>query len=203
MTQTASVGLRERKKHRTTLALQDAAYRLFAEKGYRQTTVDDIAAAAGVSTRTYYRYYKNKEDVVLRPLGDSLEHYREILAGRPSSEPAMQALQESFMEFTSEVEDPVMRKRLELVAKEPELQRGAFALGTQWQNKITSDLVVKAPAGQTDRRNLWLAAGMGITLWIGSLRLWVESGSKRALTDIVADTFGSIAEVVKSGLGLG
>jgi AcrR family transcriptional regulator len=203
MAQTDTVGLRERKKHLTTLALQEAAYRLFAENGYHRTTVDDIAAGAGVSTRTYYRYYRNKEDVVLGPLGDSLEHYREILAERPSSEPPLQALQESFMEFTAEVEDPVMRTRLELVAKEPELQRGAFELGAKWQNEITSDLAVKAPGGQTDRRNLWLAAGMAITLWIGSLRLWVEAGGKRALTDVVADTFGSIAEVLKSGLGLG
>ncbi len=203
MAQTVSVGLRERKKHHTTVALQDAAYRLFAQSGYRQTTVDDIAAAAGVSTRTYYRYYKNKEDVVLGPLGESLAHYREILAARPSSEPALQALQESFMEFTSEVEDPVMRTRLELVAAEPELQRGAFELGTRWQNEITSDLAVKAPGGQTDRRSLWLAAGMAITLWIGSLRLWVEAGGKRALADVVSDTFGSIADLVKTGLGLG
>ena len=203
MAQTDTVGLRERKKHRTTVALQEAAYRLFAERGYHNTTVDDIAAEAGVSTRTYYRYYRNKEDVVLGPLAESLEHYREILAERPSSEPALQALQKSFMEFTSEVEDPVVRTRLELVAKEPELQRGAFELGTRWQNEIASDLAVKAPGGQTDRRNLWLASGMAITLWIGSLRIWAEAGGKRALADVVSDTFGSIAEVVKSGLGLG
>jgi AcrR family transcriptional regulator len=203
MTQTDTVGLRERKKHRTTVALQEAAYRLFGENGYHRTTVDDIAAAAGVSTRTYYRYYRNKEDVVLGPLGEALEHYREILAARPPAEPALQALQESFLEFTSEVEDPVMRTRLELVAKEPELQRGAFELGSRWQNEITSDLAVKAPGGQTDRRSLWLAAGMAITLWVGSLRLWVEAGGKRALTDVVADTFGSIADLLKSGLGLG
>jgi AcrR family transcriptional regulator len=203
MTQTASVGLRERKKERTTLALQDAAYRLFTDRGYRQTTVDDIAAAAGVSTRTYYRYYKNKEDVVLGPIAESLEHYREILAERPSSEPPLQALQESFMVFTHEVEDPVTRTRLELVAKEPELQRGAFELGTRWQSEITSDLAVKAHGGQDDLRRLWLAAGMAIALWIGSLRLWVETGGKRALADVVSDTFGSIAELVKTGLGLG
>jgi len=203
MTQTDTVGLRERKKHRTTIALQDAAYRLFSERGYHKTTVDDIAAAAGVSTRTYYRYYKNKEDVVLGPLSDSLDHYRAILAGRPSSEPPMQALQESFMEFTSEVEDPVMRTRLELVASEPELQRGAFELGSRWQNELTSDLVVKAHGGEDDRRSLWLAAGMAITLWIGSLRLWVEAGGKRTLADVVSDTFGSIADLVRAGLGLG
>jgi AcrR family transcriptional regulator len=203
MTHTAIVGLRERKKHRTTLALQDAAYKLFTEQGYRKTTVDDIAAAAGISTRTYYRYYRNKEDVVLGPLAELLEHYREILAERPSSEPPLQALQESFLRFTTEVEDPITRTRLELVAKEPDLQRGAFELGTRWQSEITSDLAVKAHGGQDDRRSLWLAAGMAIALWVGSLRLWVESGGKRALADVVADTFGSIADLVKTGLGLG
>lgn len=203
MTQTDTVGLRERKKRRTTLALQDAAYHLFAKQGYRHTTVDDIAAAAGVSTRTYYRYFKNKEDVVLGPLGDAVEHYREILAARPSSEPPLEALQQSFLEFTTEVEDPVMRTRLELVAKEPELQRGAFELGTRWQSELTADLADKAHPGDRDRRSLWLAAGVAITLWIGSLRLWVEAGGKRALTDVVSDTSGSIAELLKTGLGLG
>jgi AcrR family transcriptional regulator len=202
MTHTATVGLRERKKHRTTVALQNAAYKLFFEKGYRKTTVDDIAAAAGVSTRTYYRYYRNKEDVVLGPLGESLERYREILAGRPSTEPPLQAMQESFMEFTSEVEDPGTRTRLELVAAEPELQRGAFELGRHWQDEITSDLAVKGHGGEADRRSLWLAAGMAITLWVGSLRIWAETGGKRALADVVGDTFGSIADLVKGAIGL-
>lgn len=203
MTQTDSVGLRERKKHRTTFALQEAAYRLFTEKGYRATTVDDIAAEAGVSTRTYYRYYRNKEDVVLGPLGESLEHYREILAERPASEPPMEALQKSFVQFTPEMEEEATRERLELVAKTPELQRGAFELGSRWQGEIASDLAERGGGSETDRRTLWLASGMAITLWIGSLRLWVEQGGKKGLGETVTDTFGSITELLKQGLGLG
>lgn len=203
MTPSNSLGLRARKKQQTTLALQQAAYRLFRKNGYRDTTVDDIAAAAGVSTRTYYRYFRNKEDVVLGPLEDSLGHYREILAEHSASEPPLQALQESFVSFTPEVEDAAMRERLELVVKTPELQRGAFELGSRWQGEIASDLADKGHLSQDDRRRLWLAVGMAITLWIGSFRLWVEQEGKKGLADTVADTFGSIADVLKQTLGLG
>jgi AcrR family transcriptional regulator len=60
----AEPGLRERKKQRTRQALIDAAVQLFAEKGYDETTVADIAAAADVSTRTFFLHFPAKEAVV-------------------------------------------------------------------------------------------------------------------------------------------
>ena len=57
-------GRRERNRQRTHDALHSAAMRLFAERGYEATSVDDIAAAAGVSVRTFFRYFGTKEDVL-------------------------------------------------------------------------------------------------------------------------------------------
>jgi AcrR family transcriptional regulator len=59
-------GLRERKKARTRASLREHALRLFGEQGYHATTVEQIAAAAEVSSSTFFRYFPTKEDLVLQ-----------------------------------------------------------------------------------------------------------------------------------------
>src|SRR5947207_9052307 len=62
---------RERKRTRMKVMLQTEALRLFAEKGYEQTTVEDIADAAAISPRTFFRYFPAKEDVVVWDEGEA------------------------------------------------------------------------------------------------------------------------------------
>jgi AcrR family transcriptional regulator len=82
--------LRERKKDRTRRTLQAEALRLFTAKGFQATTIEEIAAAAEVAPRTFFRYFSSKEEVVF------WSEHQPMLAGhvaaRPADEPAVDAL---------------------------------------------------------------------------------------------------------------
>lgn len=85
-------GLRERKKQRTRATLIDAAVQLCLTQGYENTTVEQIAADAEVSPRTFSRYFATKDAVILTLLEDLVDHVAAELAGFPLAMPVFEAL---------------------------------------------------------------------------------------------------------------
>ena len=84
-------GLRARKMARTRAAIEDAALRLFLERGYAATTIDDIAAAVEVSPRTVLRYFASKEEVLFAREREMVRTLAALLAARPPEEPLLPA----------------------------------------------------------------------------------------------------------------
>jgi AcrR family transcriptional regulator len=76
---------RARRAMRTELAM--LAQDLFAVKGYEQTTIDDLVTAAGISRRTFFRYFTSKEDLMLGKYDAWSQMLAEALATRPVDEP--------------------------------------------------------------------------------------------------------------------
>jgi AcrR family transcriptional regulator len=85
-------GLRERKKLATRAALGQAAWQLIIERGYAHARVEDIAAAAGVSARTFNNYFSSKEEALLSVGEDRGARMVSALAGRPDGESLWEAL---------------------------------------------------------------------------------------------------------------
>lgn len=94
----ASPGRRERKKLETREAIKEAAHRLFAERGYEATTVKEIADAADVAERTFFRYFAAKEDLLLPDLVMLFQAFERATAARPPGEPPLTAIREAAIE---------------------------------------------------------------------------------------------------------
>lgn len=129
------VTLRERKKIRTRRALVDAATRLFDEKGYTETTVAEIAAAAEVSTKTFFNYFPSKEDVLFADSEQRMTLALRAIAERRPDETATEVLLrmleqtlDAILSGTLDVGMSSAKLRVRLMTTEPTLQARALQL---------------------------------------------------------------------------
>ena len=143
----AQVGLRERKKARTRAAIRQHALRLFREKGYQDTTVEQIAAAAEVSPSTFFRYFPTKEDVVLRDDLDTrmLEAFSRQPPGLAPIPAIRAAAKEALTSFSAE-EMTQIRETTQLTLGVPEIRARAMD-----EFARTMDVIAEAVAKRVDR----------------------------------------------------
>jgi AcrR family transcriptional regulator len=122
-------GWRQRKKLKTRRALADAATRLFAERGYEETTIADLAAAAEIAPRTFFSYFPAKEDVLFADLDDRTAALSELEL-RQTGETLPDGLRRVAREIVEKlVEDPEREEahiRLRIIASRPSLQAAAL-----------------------------------------------------------------------------
>jgi AcrR family transcriptional regulator len=117
-------GLRERKKARTHEAIVVAAIDLFEKQGYDATTVEEIAAAAEVSERTFFRYFESKLDVVMAPKSGEEPKLEDLLAARPTDESPVEAFRQVVRsELAAALEaDDLRVRQFRLVMRTPSLR---------------------------------------------------------------------------------
>ena len=110
---------RERKKQATREALADAAWKLATEVGPERVRVDDIAAAAGVSPRTFNNYFASREEAICAPRLRWAYQFAAALRGRPAGEPLADALAEAVLQVRRNEPDKAM---IRLGAASPAMQ---------------------------------------------------------------------------------
>jgi mycofactocin system transcriptional regulator len=118
--------------------IERVAIGLFASAGYAQTTVDDIAAAAGISRRTFFRYFGSKNDVVWGRFDDGLSAFAASLAAQPVDTPVTDALRRCIVEFNAFPAEQVSvhRQRMTLILSVPELQAHSTLMYAAWRRVV-------------------------------------------------------------------
>ncbi|HTH89998.1 TetR family transcriptional regulator [Mycobacterium sp.] len=166
---------RARKKAATKHAIQEHALRLFIEKGYDTTTVEEIAAAAGVSHMTFFRYFPRKEEVVEYDEYDPL--LEELVAARPVEEPPLTALHRALragLEHILATDREELLIRTRLILRNPALRsRNLLA------QDATRDLLARALARRAGLPEPDLAATVQASAALGAIgpaaMAWAES----------------------------
>jgi AcrR family transcriptional regulator len=169
-----TAGLRQRKKERTREAIVDAALRLFEERGFEQTTVADIAAAADIAPRTFFGYFPAKEDVVFHDFKDAHGGLQARLADRRPGETAIDAMRAWIAGLVEQADpkDERERCRHRVIRATPALQDRDRALLGHFE-----DLVAEA-----------VGADLGVAP--GSLRARIVSASAAAALGALEQLYG-------------
>ena len=97
-------GRRERKKRQTRDDLMEHAARLFAANGFDETTTEDIAEAADLSQRTFFRHFPSKEAVLYGDMDDLRLRVSQALLDRPDDEPPIQSVRQAIMTLADDYE---------------------------------------------------------------------------------------------------
>jgi AcrR family transcriptional regulator len=176
------VDWRARKKAATKHAIQEHALRLFVEKGYDATTVDEIAAAAGVSHMTFFRYFPRKEAVVEYDEYDPL--LEELVVARPAHEPPLTALHNAIragLEKILSTDREALLIRTRLVLRNPVLRARNVVAQDATRDLFASAMARRAGSTEADYAMTVLASAV-----LGAIGVAIQSWADRDDADLVA-----------------
>jgi len=178
MTETAVPGLRDRKKQQTRDAIIGAALDLFERQGYDATTVEEIAEAADISPRTFFRYFDSKVDVVMDKDERDSDDFAGRLAIRPPHEGPIEAMRQVISAELGQVvkENPLFVRQMRLMLRTPSLHALAREHFHEHEAEIVHDVAERLHLPEEDLRVHVIAAALGNTIWAVVGR-WVDEDS--------------------------
>lgn len=188
--ETGTDSLRERKKLRTRQALVDAAMGLISERGFQSTTIEDIAEAADVSPRTFFRYFPSKEDAVLADHDARLRTLRAALAASPPDEPPHVTLREAVMAMAGGVASgPTGVARARIILSEPSLLARSLELQAEYEDVVARELGKRMGVDPEHDARPRVMAGAAFGALRAAMRAWVASDGANDPRTIIAGAF--------------
>ena len=186
--------LQGRKQEFVRDAIWTAAISLFAEKGFEETTIDDIVATAGTSRRTFFRHFESKRDLMAQPIvryGASLTKAIEASPGDCSPAELFRHVVIEVAQAT--VSDPRMRTVMEIAARYPAARDAQVSRVAEVQDQLAQAFAPRCK----DEITAHVLAALTLSALSLSYRVWFAQGRK----DIASAVQHVLAEVSKTACG--
>ncbi|HAY05206.1 MAG TPA: helix-turn-helix domain-containing protein [Hyphomonas sp.] len=187
----ATEGLRERKRRETLQRITAAGMRLFIKQGYDNTTLDEIAAEAGISRRTFFYYFKSKDEILLSMQRLNSGRLTEAVRNAPAGASPLETIRDAVIRVSEEIPAREMIGIHRLMKSSAAVQARKHITYVENENALVEALRVKFP-GPKHETALKLAAMMSV----GAMRLAVETldeeNGKRPLPDILRDIYATL-----------
>ncbi|MGC4055970.1 MAG: TetR family transcriptional regulator [Paludibaculum sp.] len=188
--------LQARKQQFVRDAIWDAAIDLFAEKGFDETTVDDIARAAGVSRRSFFRYFASKNDL----MAHAMLSYGTVLTGAIDSCPPEYSLREVFEATVLHVvqvsaSHPRTPKIMAILAEHPGAQAAEMSRLAEVQNQVAEAFARRCRLCGEDGLAAHLLAGLTLQVTGVAVRWWFEQG-QADIAEAVDQVFAKLGRLL-------
>jgi AcrR family transcriptional regulator len=194
-TQAALNGMRDRKKRQTREAIEAAAWRLFARKGFDHTTVEDISAAADIAPRTFFRYFETKDAVLFGSWREDLAEFAALLDARPSDEPPLTALAGALLAILDRLEADApanaQRSRIARASRQVSDYKREVILPA-WADTMSSALARRLDVDPTTDLRPTLYAGVAVAALDAASSVWSASGGVQSLYALLTAAFAEL-----------
>ncbi|WP_067832053.1 TetR family transcriptional regulator [Actinomadura kijaniata] len=201
-----SLPLRERKRLRTRRTLADVALRLFTEKGFDATTVEELVDEAEVSRSTFFRAFATKEAVAVEAENELWTSYLAVLADREPSGVLLAELRDALIDAVGALPPDWDRRYIatrRLILTAPALLGHVEYQRTGVERRIVAVLAEKLGLDPDDLR-LHILAELAVTAWSVTGRGWVRDdgdGGRAALVDRLRDAFAAVPDALELSAG--
>jgi AcrR family transcriptional regulator len=186
-------GLRERKKLATRRAIGIAAMRLAIERGLENILVEDIAAAAGVSPRTYNNYFANKYEAICSLAADRATRTGRALRERPAGEPLWESIRLSVLaEYEAGDPDPEWVAGVRLVTSAPDLQGEYLKARSAMERELAAAIAARTGDGLLP---VAVAAAVNATAELAVSR-WLDSGGAEPIHTYVENALNELESII-------
>lgn len=196
-------GLRARKKIQTRLSLARAAMQLFEERGYAATTVDDIAVAANVSRRTFFRYFASKEEVFVVDPEGKFAALHVALAEGPPDEPTIAALRRGVMALVGAYFEPeLIRVEARVALREPVVAAAGLAYQVRWEDALAHEVAADLGVDPLHDPRPRIVAHTTVAILRAGVSQWVQGDCEGDPAEVVAATFDQATPALEAVLAM-